>query len=163
ILTDPDCALLTYAANGSEQLSTTSFRGYYRALWNLDLSTDFIQPGHLAGADYKVIIVPWHIVGKASTCDALQRLARNGCTLILETSMGLFDERFFANLVVPPYGLADEFGYREDESFYLPSENDETVITSAFPARNKPVQTSPSDRIYDNPDIEFTSPAPLTV
>ena len=163
ILTDPDSALLTYAANGSEQLSTSSFRGYYRALWNIDLSADFIQPNQLADSSYKVIIAPWHIVGKAATCETLVRLVKAGCTLILETSTGLFDERFFANPIVPPYGLAEEFGYREGESFYLPSENDETVVTSAFPSRNKPLQTAPSDRIYDNPEIEFTSPVSLSV
>ena len=163
VLADPDNALLTYAANGTEQPSTNSFRGYYRALWNIDLSVDFIQPDHLTDSNYKVIIAPWHIVGKAITCQALVRLVKSGCTLILETSTGLFDERFFANPIVPPYGLAEEFGYREGESFYIPSENDETEFTSAFPARNKPVQTAPSDRIYDNPDIQFSSPVSVSV
>ncbi len=139
VLTDPDCALLTYAANGTEEPSVNSFRGYYRALWNLDLWADFIQPRQLAGANYKVIIAPWHLVGKASTCDALRRLVEAGCTLILETSMGLFDERFFASQVVPPHGLAEAFGYREGESFFIPSESGNIVITSAFTARTKPL------------------------
>lgn len=163
ILTDPDSALLTYAANGTEQPSTNSFRGYYRALWNIDLSADFIQPHQLTGSSYKVVIAPWHLVGKAATCEALVRLAKSGCTLILESATGLFDERFFANPVVPPYGLSEEFGYREGESFYIPSENDETVITSAFPARNKPTQTALSDRIYDNPEMAFSTPISISV
>ncbi len=163
VLTDPDNALLTYAANGTEQPSTSAFRGYYRALWNIDLSADFIQPAQLPGSSYKVVIAPWHLVGKAATCESLVRLVNAGCTLILETSTGLFDERFFANPIVPPHGLAEEFGYREGESFYIPSENDETVITSAFPARNKPLQAAPSDRIYDNPEIKFSAPISISV
>jgi len=155
ILTDPDSALLMYAANGTEQPSTSSFRGYYRALWNIDLSADFIQPNQLAGSGYKVIIAPWHLVGKAATCEALVRLVNAGCTLILETSTGLFDERFFANPIVPPHGLAEEFGYREGESFYIPSETDEI--------KNKPVQNAHSDRIYDNPEIEFSTPVAISV
>lgn len=163
VLTDPDCALLTYAANGTEEPSTSSFRGYYKALWNLDIWADFIQPQQLPGANYKVLIAPWHLVGKASTCDALRRLVEAGCTLILETSTGLFDERFFASPVVPPHGLAEAFGYREGESFFIPSENDSLVITSAFTARTKPLDSSPSDRIYDNPELEFSSPIAIRV
>lgn len=164
ILTDPDSALLTFSANGTEDPSTNSFRGYYRALWNLDLQADFIQPDQLSKASkYKVIIVPWHLVGKPATCSALRGLAEAGCTLILETSMGLFDERFFANMVVPPHGLADAFGYREGESYYIPSESDETAITSAFAARNKPADVAPSDRIYENPELAFTEPVAISV
>jgi beta-galactosidase GanA len=163
LVTDPDSALLTFAANGTEDPSTNSFRGYYRALWNMDLQADFIQPDQLSSAKYKVVIVPWHLVGKANTCASLRKLVEGGCTLILETAMGLFDERFFANLVVPPHGLAEAFGYREGESYYIPSEVDETAITSAFPARNKPVQVAPSDRIYDNPELEFSEPVAIRV
>ena len=163
VLTDPDNALLTWCANGTEEPSTNSFRGYYRALWNLDLPADFVQPEHLAGANYKVVIAPWHIVGKASTCAALRQMVEAGSTLILESAMGLFDERFFANPVVPPHGLADAFGYREGESFYIPPENGDIVITSAFSARNKPVESAPSDRIYDNPELDFSAPVRIQV
>jgi len=163
ILTDPDNALLTWCANGTEDPSTNSFRGYYRALWNLDHPADFIQPQHLSGASYKVVIAPWHLVGKAETCVALRRLVEQGCTLILESAMGLFDERFFANPVVPPHGLAEAFGYREGESFYIPPETGDIAVTSAFAARNKPPEIAPSDRIYDNPELEFSAPVRISV
>jgi beta-galactosidase GanA len=164
LLTDPDSALLTYAANGMEEPSTNSFRGYYRALWNLDLQADFIQPDQLSTAGkYKVIIAPWHLVGKEQTCRALRRLVEAGCTLILETSMGLFDDRFFANMVVPPHGLAEAFGYREGESYYIPSEADQGATTSAFAARNRPADVAPSDRIYESPELDFTEPAAIRV
>ena len=41
----------------------------------------------------------------------------NGGTLILETAFGLFDEKCFYNPVIPPYGLAEAFGYREKENY----------------------------------------------
>lgn len=163
ILTDPDNALLTYAANGTEEFSTNSFRGYYRALWNLDLAADFIKPEQLARGNYKLLIAPWHIVGKASTCEALRKVVEAGCTLILETSTGLFDERFFANSVVPPHGLAAAFGYREGESLYIAPEDGNAAITSAFTARTKPLESAPSDRIYDHPALEFSAPVAVRV
>lgn len=164
ILTDPDSALLTWAANGTEEPSTASFRGYYRALWYLDLHADFIQPEQLpAAGNYKVLIAPWHLVGKGATCAALRKLVEAGCTLILETGMGLFDERFFSNPVVPPHGLAEAFGYREGESFYIPSERDKPVITSAFNARTRPAEVAPSDRIHENPELEFSAPITIGV
>ncbi len=164
ILSDPDSAILTFAANGTEDPSTNSFKGYYRALYNLDLLVDFLEPAQLAtAAKYKVIIAPWHLVGKAETCEALRKLVEGGCTLIIETGTGLFDERFYSNMVVPPHGLADAFGYREGESYYIPGDDDQTTITSAFAARNRPVDVAPSDRIYENPELDFSAPIAIRV
>src|SRR3989442_959944 len=58
ILFDQDNPLLTYAMAGQEDASTESFRGYYHALWNLDLLADFIEPQSLDQGGYKIIIAP---------------------------------------------------------------------------------------------------------
>jgi hypothetical protein len=150
ILTDQDNALLAYAMSGNEDASTESFRGYYKALWNMDLWVDFIEPASLGKADYKVLIVPWHLVGKKETCEQLRRFVETGGTLILETAFGLFDERIFYNPVVPPYGLSEVFGYREGESFW---------VNQKSPAKDVP----PSDRIYYEPEIAFTAPVPARI
>ncbi len=164
LLTDPDSALLTFAANGNEDPSTNSFRGYDRALWDLDLNADIIRPDQLGTAGkYKVLIAPWHLVGKASTCQALRKLVESGCTLILETGTGLFDERFFSNMVVPPNDLAEAFGYREGESYYIPPETSDAAITSAFVSHNRPADVASSDRIYENPELEFTEPVAVRI
>src|SRR5208282_5364628 len=102
-----------------ESTSTDSFRGYYKALWNCDLPADFIEPGSLGKVPYKVIIAPWHLMGKKETCEKLRRFVETGGTLILETSFGLFDEHCFHNPVVPPHGLAEAFGFREKESYFM--------------------------------------------
>jgi beta-galactosidase len=44
VLVDIDNALLTFAMSGSEDASTQSFAGYYKALWNRDVLVDFIEP-----------------------------------------------------------------------------------------------------------------------
>jgi len=58
----------------------------------MDLWADFIEPPTLDKSNYKVVIAPWHIMGKKPTCEALLRYVENGGTLILETAFGLFDE-----------------------------------------------------------------------
>lgn len=145
ILTDQDNALLTFAAHGSEDLSTKSFQGYYKAVWNLDLFADFIEPQGLGQRPYKVVIAPWHLIGKRATLDALRGFVEGGGTLILETGFGLYDEKFYVNPVAPPYGLDKIFGYREGESFWV---ND----------GHAPQGTPASDRVYYEPEIVFTEP-----
>ncbi len=85
----------------------------------MDLWADFIEPASLAKAAItKSSLFPgisWARRKPASSCGDI---AENGGTLILETAFGLFDERCFYNPVIPPYGLAEAFGYREKENYY---------------------------------------------
>ena len=150
LLTDLDNALLTYAAQGNEDPSTSSFLGYYKALWNLDLWVDFIEPAGLEKGGYKVVIAPWHIVGKRNTCEQLRRFVEGGGTMIIETGFGLYDENFYYNPTVPPFGLDQIFGYREGETFWLKNEK-------------APADVPASDRVYYQPNIVFTSPLPVHV
>ena len=150
LLTDQDNALLTFAASGNENPSTLSFAGYYKAIWNLDLFADFVEPQGLGKRDYKVIVAPWHIIGKKGTLDFLRHFVEGGGTLLIETGFGMYDERFYYNPVVPPGGLDQLFGYREGESFWLNPQP---------PAKD----VSPSDRIYHEPEIIFTAPVPARV
>ena len=156
ILFDQDNALLTFAMSGEESASTDSFRGYYKALWNSDLWADFIEPSALARVSYKVLIAPWHLIGKKDTCGMLQRFVETGGTLILETAFGLFDERCFYNPVVPPFGLAEAFGFREKESYYLKAtgESNARVAQHAVPT---------SESIYFEPELAFSQPAAVRV
>ncbi len=166
ILFDQDNSLLTFAMSGNEDASTESFRGYYKALWNCDHWVDFIEPSSLSQAAYKVIVAPWHLMGKKETCEALRGYVEGGGTLILETSFGQFDERFFYNPIVPPYGLAEAFGYREKEGYYLQREV-LNVRDRAAGIESRPMAPPPhlaaSERIYFDPEIEFSQPKPLRV
>jgi beta-galactosidase len=145
LLTDQDNAILTYAAGGNEDPSTLSFQGYYQALWNIDLFVDFVEPQGLGKRDYKIIIAPWHLIGKKRTLDYLRHFVEDGGTLLIETGFGMYDERFYYNPVVPPDGLDQLFGYREGES---------RGLNWRAAANDVP----PSDRLYHEPEITFTAP-----
>ena len=156
ILADEDNYILTYAMSGAEVPATESIRGYYKAMWNSDLWVDFIEPRSLGKANYKVLIVPWHLIGKKGTCEALLRFVEAGGTLILETGFGMFDEHCLYNPVIPPFGLAGSFGYREKESYYV---NNGTETNPLSIPKNLP----PSDKVYYEPEIQFTHPVPTKV
>lgn len=152
ILTDQDNGILTYAMAGGEDASTESFRGYYKALWKMDLWADFIEPSSLAKAAYRVLILPWHLIGKKETCEQLQRYVEGGGTLILETAFGLFDERCFYNPKVPPYGLSEVFGYREKESYCLQPKGERGPIADVL----GPAVLPQAEKIYDEPEVQFS-------
>jgi len=116
LLYDQDNPLLTFAKEATEEPATQSLQGYCKAFWQLDLPIDFIEPASVENAHHKVLVVPWHLIGKAATAEALRRFAERGGTVILESGFGRFDERYYANPVVPPHGLDEVFGYRERES-----------------------------------------------
>ncbi len=155
ILFDQDNSLLTFAMSGSERASINSFEGYYKAVWNSDLWADFIEPASLKNSHYRVIIAPWHLIGKKETLDDLRRFVESGGTLLLETGFGMYDERMFFNPAIPPFGLADVFGYQEGESFYMErSEGEASAKTQEMPA---------SERVYVDGYLQFSDPIAVKV
>jgi hypothetical protein len=101
-----------------------------------------------------VIIAPWHLIGKKQTCQDLLRYVANGGLLIVETAFGLFDERCFYNPVIPPYGLAEAFGYREQENYIQRARRDWPTSENAGGPPPRPAE----EMIYYEPEIEFTLP-----
>lgn len=155
ILVDVDNALLTFAMSGNEDASTQSFAGYYKALWNSDVLVDFIEPqGLLNSEKYKLVIVPWHLIGKKETCDRLRQFVEAGGTLVLETGFASYDEHMVYSPIVPACGLADIFGYREQESLYMIHDDSKEPQTENL---------SESDRVYVDGHLTFTEPISVTI
>jgi beta-galactosidase len=156
VLVDIDNALLTFAMSGNEDTSTKSFAGYYKALWHSDVLVDFVEPRSLHdSARYKVIIAPWHLIGKEETCDQLRQFVEAGGTLLLETGFASYDEHMVYNPIVPPFGLADAFGYREQESLYM--------VPNDIKSNPKPEELPQSERIYSEGQLTFTEPVSATI
>jgi beta-galactosidase GanA len=142
--------------SGKEDASTKSFAGYYKALWNSDVLVDFIEPQSLHNSEkYKVIIAPWHLIGKQETCDRLRQFVEAGGTLLLETGFASYDEHMVYNPIVPAFGLAEAFGYREQESLYMmPNDGRDNP---------KPEDLPPSERVYIEGQLTFTEPVTATI
>jgi beta-galactosidase GanA len=156
VLVDIDNALLTFAMSGNEDASTKSFAGYYRALWKCDVLVDFIEPQALHNsASYKVIIAPWHLIGKKETCDQLRQFVEAGGTLLVETGFASYDEHMVYNPIVPSFGLAEAFGYREQESLYM--------VQNDLKSNPKLEELPESERVYIEGQLTFTEPVSATI
>jgi beta-galactosidase GanA len=153
ILFDQDSDLMTFAVSGNSDVAANSFRGYYKALWCCDLWADFIEPRNLGRREYKVIVVPWHLILKKEVSEQLRRYVESGGTLVIESGFGMFSENASYNPVIPPFGLDDAFGYREGESYSLPE--------SSAPVREDTI--ADSDRVYTNSHMAFTVPIEVTI
>lgn len=140
-LYDYDNSSLCYAADGKEDLATTSYMGYYRALWEADLLVDFIKPGGLMTQSYSIIIVPFHLLTKMETVIELKEYVKRGGTVLIESCFGLYNEKGVVNDNVPPHGFEEVAGLREDEWFYTEPDNDPQI-----------------EGIYNAPDVKFSSP-----
>jgi beta-galactosidase len=153
ILFDQDNALLTFVGNATEEPSTQSAAGYYKAFWNLDLWVDFIEPSAIQYPQHKVLAAPWHLIGKRATCEALRTFVEQGGTLILESAFAKFDERYYINPVIPGNDLAEVFGYREKDSLM--------VEAGKLPAGA--LELAHIDSSSNDADIEFSWPTALHV
>jgi beta-galactosidase len=157
VLVDIDNALLTFAMSGKEDTSTKSFAGYYKALWNTDVLADFIEPQRLRNTHkYRLIIAPWHLIGKKETCDLLRDFVQDGGTLLLETGFASYDDHMVYNPVVPAFGLAEVFGYREQESLYMMQDDEGR--------KNPKLEDMPaSERVYVEGQLSFTEPISASI
>jgi len=157
VLVDVDNALLIFAMSGKEDTSTKSFAGYYKALWNSDVLADFIEPQSLHNSQkYRLIIAPWHLIGKKETSDLLRRFVQDGGTLLLETGFASYDEHMVYNPVVPAFGLAEDFGYREQESLYMMQDDEGRKNPN-------PEDLPASERIYFEGQLSFTEPISASI
>ena len=59
-----------------------------------------IEPQSLRNSQkYRLIIAPWHLIGKKETCDRLRHFVEEGGTLLLETGFASYDDHMVYNPV----------------------------------------------------------------
>jgi beta-galactosidase len=111
---------LSYLVGGNTVGPGTSVRnsmiGFYRAMFEENIQTDFVHPDEIAagfGANYDVIFLGYPLMMSKPVADALKAYVRNGGTLISEARPAWNDERGYANERIPGAGLDEVFGVRE--------------------------------------------------
>jgi hypothetical protein len=73
---------------------------------------------------------------------------------LIETGFGTYDEHMVFNPVVPPFGLADVFGYREQESLYMLEAGQTKLRAEDLPT---------SERVYVDGHLTFSEPVTATI
>jgi beta-galactosidase len=93
-----------------------SWLGIYRALFPTSVQVDFIHADDLARQDlrgYKLIYVPYPIMLRSETVQALTRFAEAGGALVMEARAAWNDERGYSTPTIPGFGLDQVLGARE--------------------------------------------------
>lgn len=161
ILYDADNQILAFAMDGKEDPVTGSAQGYYRAVWRSDVWAQFLQPDEIDGIwpHIRVLLVPWHIVGKPETAAALDAYARRGGIVICDTALGLFDENGRQHRRAPAY-LHAAWGIRESEPFWVADSGRPTTIWERMGPLGAPAgaYAVPPDSVSSAPDLEITDP-----
>ena len=95
-----------------------SMLGFYRAMFERNIQTDFIHPDEIAAgraADYRAIFLGYPLMLPRAVADALKTYVYEGGTLISEARPAWNDDRGYANARIPGAGLDEVFGAREKE------------------------------------------------
>jgi beta-galactosidase GanA len=119
LLYDQDSSLLSFAMNGNEQMGIQSFRGYYQAIWESDLMADVLEPADVRTAPHRVLIAPWTVMVTPQLADDLRSYVEGGGTLIVQAGFAMHGDHGQLSPVAPTAGLAEVFGYRQQERISL--------------------------------------------
>ena len=95
-----------------------SLLGVYRALFATNVPLDFVHADHMTAGElaaYKLVVLPYPLMLRASAAAALAEYVRAGGALVLEARAGWNDENGRAAETIPGLGLAEVVGARETD------------------------------------------------
>lgn len=111
---------LSYVSDGSVPESdnpvSRSMAGFYRAMFDRNIPTDFIHADETAAGwapRYRAVFIGHSSVLSQAAAQALRDYVKGGGTIISEGRPAAFDDRGHANPSVPGFGLDEVFGARE--------------------------------------------------
>jgi len=120
--------------------SIDSMKGAYRVLMHADLGADVIRADEEAVDDdyskYKMIFLPLPTWISPKTARKLKDFVAGGGTVIAESSLAQYDERYLASTMVPGLGMDELFGVRRVESEIIDVEQTELTYKGiTFPSK----------------------------
>ncbi len=95
-----------------------SLLGVYRALFPTNVPLDFVHADQLKASElaaYKLVVLPYPLMLRASAAAELREYVRAGGALVAEARAGWNDETGRAADTIPGLGLADVLGARETD------------------------------------------------
>ena len=146
VLYDPDNTSLLFAMENTDELYSSSFMGYVRAIFECDVCAHYVTYDTFDEISEKVLIVPMCLTLRRDVAEKIRKFVENGGILISDAKMGLFDERGYLQPVIPSFGLNEVAGLREEESY--------CSDPSFKPAKNERWP----DPIYNAPPLHISSP-----
>jgi beta-galactosidase len=142
LLYNPENHIFAWEATGNEKSATDSLLGVHKALYERNITVDFLHPIEFDSdilLRYKVIIIPFPYCLNEQVCVALKDWVSNGGILIAESYFGGWDrERGRHAVVVPGYGFDEVF--RARQGVVAPNQSDtgvEIILKKSLPFVSK--------------------------
>lgn len=109
---DNETAVFGMGAKAHHKLA---FRGAFGALWSQGYNVEFLDPEALETEQhgYKLILMPFNMLVKARTAEALRRFVSGGGVLVAFAKSAMLDDRGWSWADRPGAGLAEVFGVLE--------------------------------------------------
>lgn len=114
----PESELFNYVQQESTDFYAQSIRGAYQAFFDSNIQPDFVSIEDIG--KYKAIYLPYPVMLKRETAEALRRYVENGGALISEGLPAYFGDHGRAGPIQPNYGLKELFGARESYVEFTP-------------------------------------------
>jgi len=118
ILLAPETELYTYAQQGSTDLYARSMHGAYQGFFDLNVRADWVRLGQID--EYKLLYLPFPVMLKQATADALRAWVQAGGVLVAEGCPGYHGDRGQVGASQPNLGLDQLFGARESYVEFTP-------------------------------------------
>jgi len=118
LLFAPESELFNYVQQGSTNYYAQAIRGAYQAFFDSNIQADFVVLEDIG--KYKAIYLPYPVMLKHETVDALRKYVENGGNLISEGLPAYFGDHGRVGPLQPNYGLTEVFGAREDYVEFTP-------------------------------------------
>ena len=117
VLYNPENQIFAWAATGNEKTATNSLLGVHKALYEHNITVDFIHPKEFKANildNYKVLYIPFPYYLNEEICKAIERWVKNGGTLIGEAYFAGWNAEYgHHEKIIPGYGLHKVFKVRE--------------------------------------------------
>ena len=118
IVVVPESQLFCYAQQGSTDFYAQSARGAYEGFFESNVQADWVSVDDIAA--YDLLYLPYPVMLRQATADALRRWVERGGTLVAEGCLGYFGDRVRVGTVQPNLGLDEVFGARESYVEFAP-------------------------------------------
>lgn len=142
VLYNPENQVFAWASTGKEGSATDSILGIHKALYERNITCDFLHPKDFEKGlldDYKVLVIPFPYLLNEKIAKQIKEWVNNGGVVISESyTAGWNKENGHHEKIVPGYELHEVFGVKQ-RSVDPSDENNEVeiVLTEKLPLLDK--------------------------
>jgi beta-galactosidase len=117
IMYNPENQVFAWASTGKEGSATDSILGIHKALYERNITSDFLHPKDFANGEldnYKVLVLPFPYLINKEIAEQIKTWVEKGGVILSESyTAGWNKENGHHEKIVPGYGLHEVFGIKQ--------------------------------------------------